>query len=59
MIFYSSDGGTDFFDDVTGVLQEDTLAPFFFLIGLDYMLRTNKSNKKKMVSHTKKKQRSS
>ena len=33
------DGGTEFFDVVAGVLQGDTLAPFLFIIALDYALR--------------------
>ena len=36
----SSDGDTDYFDMVAGVLQGDTLAPYLFTICLDYMLRT-------------------
>ena len=35
------DGNTDFFDIVTGVLQRDTLAPYLFIICLDYVLRTS------------------
>ena len=31
----SLDRDIDFFDTVTGVLQEDTLAPFIFIIYLD------------------------
>ena len=34
----SPNGDTDFFDIVTGVLQEDTLAPFLVIIGLIYVL---------------------
>ena len=34
------DGDTDYFDIVAGVLQEDTLAPYLFIICLDYVLRT-------------------
>ena len=30
---------TDFFDIVAGVLQGDTLAPYQFMIYLDYVLR--------------------
>ena len=30
---------TEFFDNLTGVLQGDTLAPFLFVICLDYVLR--------------------
>ena len=32
---------TEYFDIVTGVLQEDTLAPYLFIICLDYVLRTS------------------
>ena len=35
---HSSDGDTDFFDFVTGVLQGDTLVPYMFIIYLDYVL---------------------
>ena len=35
------DGDTDFFDIVAGVLQGDTLAPYIFIICLDYVLRTS------------------
>ena len=34
------DGDTDNFDIVAGVLQGDSLAPYLFIISLDYMLRT-------------------
>ena len=37
----SPDGDTDYFDIVAGVLQGNTLAPYFFIICLDYMLRTS------------------
>ena len=37
----SPDGDTEYFDIVAGVLQEDTLAPYLFIICLDYMLRTS------------------
>ena len=36
----SPDGDTDYFDIVAGVLQGDTLAPFLFIMCLDYVLRT-------------------
>ena len=36
----SPDGHTDYFDIVAGVLQGDTLAPYLFIICLDYVLRT-------------------
>ena len=32
---------TDDFDIVAGVLQGETLAPYLFIICLDYMLRTS------------------
>ena len=35
----SPDEDTDYFDIVAGVLQGDTLAPYWFIICLDYMLR--------------------
>ena len=37
----SPDGDTEYFDIVAGVLQGDTLAPFLFIICLDYVLRTS------------------
>ena len=37
----SPDGDRDFFDIATGVLQGDTLAPYIFIICLDYALRTS------------------
>ena len=36
----SPDGDTDYFDIVAGVLKGDTLAPYLFIICLDYVLRT-------------------
>ena len=35
------DGDTNYFDILAGVLQGDTLAPYLFIICLDYMLRTS------------------
>ena len=35
----SPDGDTEYFDIVAGVLQGDTLAPYLFIIRLDYVLR--------------------
>ena len=37
----STGGNTDFFDIVAGVLQEDTLAQFLYIIYPDYVLRTS------------------
>ena len=36
----SLDGDTEYFNIVAGVLQGDTLAPYLFIICLDYVLRT-------------------
>ena len=38
-IIHSPDDDTDFFAIVSGVLQEDILAPYLFIICLDYKLR--------------------
>ena len=40
----SPDGDTDYFDIVAGVIQRDTLAPYLFIICLDYVLRTSIDN---------------
>ena len=37
----SLDGETDYFDIVAGMLKGDTLAPYLFIICLDYVLRTS------------------
>ena len=37
----SPDGDTEYFDIVAGVLQGNTLAPYIFIICLDYVLRTS------------------
>ena len=37
----SPDGDTDYFNIVAGILQGDTLAPYLFIICLDYVLRTS------------------
>ena len=37
----SPDGGTEYFDIVVGVQQGHALAPYLFIICLDYMLRTS------------------
>ena len=37
----SPDGDTEYFDIVEEVLQGDTLAPYLFIICLDYVLRTS------------------
>ena len=40
----STDGDTEFFDVVEGVLQGDTLAPYLFIICLDHVLRISADN---------------
>ena len=40
----SPDGDTDYFDIVARVLQGDMLAPYLFIICLDYVLRTSIDN---------------
>ena len=37
----SPDGDTEYIDIVAGVLQGDTVAPYFIIISLDYVLRTS------------------
>ena len=37
----SPDGDTDYFHVVAGVLQRETLAPYLFIICLDFVLRTS------------------
>ena len=37
----SPDGDTEYFDIVAGVLQGDTLAPYLFIICVDYVLRAS------------------
>ena len=37
----SPDGDTEYFNIVAGVLQGNILAPYLFIIFLDYMLRTS------------------
>ena len=37
----SPDGDTKYFDIVAGVLQGEKLAPYLFIICLDYVLRTS------------------
>ena len=40
----SPDGDTELFSILAGVLQGDTLAPFLFIVCLDYILRTSIDN---------------
>ena len=43
LLVCSPDGDTDYFDIVADVLHGDTLAPYLFIICLDYVLRTSVS----------------
>ena len=52
----SQDGDTEYFDIVAGVLQGDTLAPYLFIICLDYMLRTTITKSEKMASSRRRKE---
>ena len=55
----SPDGDTDYFDIAAGVLQGDTLAPYLFIICLDYVLRTliGKNQRKRFQADKEKKQK--
>ena len=44
----SPDGDTRYFEITTGVLQGDTLAPFLFIICLDYILKTSLDNNREL-----------
>ena len=46
----SPDGDTEYFNIVAGVLQGDTLAPYRFIICLDYVLRTSMIKSEKTSS---------
>ena len=55
----SLDEDTDYFDIEAGVLQRDTLAPYLFIICLDYVLRTSidKNQRKRFQANKGKKQK--
>ena len=44
----SPDGDTPFFEITTGVLQGDKLAPFIFIICLDYILKKSLENDREL-----------
>jgi len=48
----SPDGETQLFDILAGVLQGDTLAPYLFIITLDYCLRTATSGREEELGFT-------
>ena len=45
----SSDGDTEFFEILAGVLQGDSLAPYLFIIALDYAMRQAVGNESNLV----------
>ena len=45
----SPDGDTNFFNFVTGVFQEDILAPYLFINFMDYALQTSIDRIKKWL----------
>ena len=53
---WTPDGDTEYFDIVAGVLQGDTLAPYLFIICLDYVLRTSIDKIKRMDSNWRRKE---
>ena len=54
----SLDGDTDYFDIIVGELQRDTLAPYLFIICLDYVLRRSMNLMEKKNSYKLAKKRS-
>ena len=63
VMFRTADGNTVFFDIVASVLQDNTFAPYLFIICLDYAFRTSidlikengftlKKSKKQTISGT-------
>ena len=55
----SLDEDTEYFDVVAGVQQGDTIAPYHFIICLDYVLRTSidKIERKRLQAGKRKKQK--
>ena len=54
----SPDGETDYFKILAGVLQGDTLAPYLFVIVLDYILRKTFEGRETELGFTLHRQRS-
>ena len=52
----SPDGDIEYFDIAAGVLQGDTLAPYLFIICLDYVLRTSINKIREMASNWQRKE---
>ena len=53
-IVRSPDGDTQLFEITTGVLQSDTIAPFLFIICIDYVLKSSIDCSQILVSHLRK-----
>ena len=49
---FSPNGETEMFDITTGVLQGNTLAPFLFIIVLDYAMRKAMAGKEEELGFT-------
>ena len=54
----SPDGETDWFNLFVGVLQGDTLAPYLFIVVLDYVMRQATEGKEEELGLTLKKRQS-
>ena len=54
----SPDGDTDFFEILAGIMQGDTLAPYLFVIVLDYAMRKATEGKEEELGFTLRKRRS-
>ena len=48
----SPDGDTGFFEILAGVLQGDSLAPYLFIIALDYTMKKAVGNRKQPRIHS-------
>ena len=46
----TEDGNAKFFSIEAGVLQEDTLAPYLFIIIIDYVMRASTKNREKILA---------
>ena len=51
-VVLSPDGETDAFEILAGVLQGDTLAPYLFILVLDYVMRVAIGNDEDMLGFT-------
>ena len=51
-VVLSPDGETDAFEILAGVLQGDTLAPYLFILVLDYVMRVAIGNDEDLLGFT-------